>query len=171
MTLSFAGDTNPVLKNLQNAKLGNLHFYMFDRARYRYLTAAKLIGIQTPLSAQLTEVNAFSVETLRSAYDTIATYFRFTHDNCQVPLPFSNQPYEEVLETAWSDFYYSEINDLVEMDDIALAILRAVCAEKTNAGEVASDYLVLALTEKYQARIEYLKNEAKKQIEMPPSQP
>ncbi len=161
MSLSFPDDTNRILKNFQNAKLGTLHFDMFDRARSRYLNAARLIGIQTPLSAQLQKINTFSIETLRGAYDTIATYFRFAHDNGQVPLPFLAQSYEQVLEAAWYDFYYSEIRDLVEMDDIALAILRAVSAEKTNAGEIASEYLVLALTEKYQARIECLKSEAK----------
>lgn len=149
----FAGDENKTLKDLQHAMYGELLWWLFIAPRDRYLSASRLLRMETDLSKQLHAMTGFDHRTLQSAHDIIAAYFRFRWpDSAQLLLDEQEDAYRVRLGDTWRDFFREEVTALTADDEFTRAICTATAFGNKEAGLAAEAWLEQFLKERYADR-------------------
>lgn len=146
----FPGDTNQLLKNAQHAAYGQMVGLLCRFARERYLRAARLLKVESPLFIILKDKLSFDHRVLQGAHDHIAAYYRFTHkDAAQTSLGFDQKTHEETLTQRWIEFFEAETQRLAEFDDLNIAILEAVAYQNSETGMASERRLLELLKREY----------------------
>ncbi len=144
--MTFAGDGNTVLKEVQQDCYAKMLVRLYTRARDRYLSACRLAGVETELSQKLKEMDGFDPGTLVAVHDTIAAWFRFTADDGgQMVLGEDVASYRSRLEERWRAWFEDELARLLEADEFARTALRAT----TETGSDAQQWIQELLRERY----------------------
>lgn len=148
---SFDGDTNETLMLIQHDLYFSLIGLLLSYSKERYMNAIRLIGVRTELSELVKQIKRIDHRVLQDAHDRIAAYYRFAHDDGgQVPLPFEDKPYEDILIEKWTTFFTEEAEKLAESNPIVIAILTAVAYQNTQKGYTAEEHLLTLLDMRYE---------------------
>jgi len=147
----FPGDDDEILKKVQHDCYWGYVSYLFECPKERYLRAAHFLGVETEISQDLKKVSTLDHRVLQATHDTLAAYFRFTHQHLrQLQVSDDAVDQQEALRAAWADFYRSEVEKLAEDDDLARAILKAVVYANTPLGREAEDKICGLLAIRYE---------------------
>lgn len=150
----FVGDTNKTLMDVQHDMYGQTLWHLFESARRRYLSSAGLLNVTSDLTKLLRSVQSFDHRVLQSAHDKIAAYYRFVcADPGQPRLTESVEDYATRLRQEWGNFYPHEFDELIQIDDVVLAILHAVAYASTEQGFAAEKDLDALLDARYRMRM------------------
>lgn len=150
VTDCFEGDTNSVLKGIQHDLYSQLVGELFYRAKERYMSAARLLSVETEIMKVVADKHSFDHRVLQDSHDKIAAHYRFVHDNGgQPPLFPEGGSYEDHLRWSWTGFFHFEVRQLIEDDAIAREILRAVGYQNTEPGYAAEATLRGLLEDRY----------------------
>ena len=150
VTNCFPGDSNDKLKWIQHELYGLSLKHLVNFAELRYLSAVRLVGVETELAKRLRSKDSFDHRVLQDAHDKIAAHYRYKHDSGgQMPLPMDGLSYEGRLKRDWLMFSLDEAKRLAGIDHIARAILTSVAYQNTPKGYQAEDDLMAALKEEY----------------------
>jgi hypothetical protein len=144
--MTFAGDGNTVLKDIQQDCYAEMLVRLYTRARDRYLDACRLAGVETALSQRLREMDGFDPGTLLEVHDTVAAWFRFSQDDGgQMMLGEDAAAYRTGLEERWRAWFEEEVGRLLGEAEFVRAVLKAT-AEPASA---ARQWLQELLRERY----------------------
>jgi len=146
----FSGDDNKLLKYAQQAAYGHLVGFLYHYARERYLRAARLLKVESPLFLIVRDKSSFDHRALQDAHDRIAAHYRFTHmDAAQSSLGLDQKTHEETLTQRWTEFFEAETQRLAESDDVNIAILEAVAYQNSEIGMASERRLFEQLKREY----------------------
>ncbi len=152
---AYPGDNNETLKIIQRRLFGELMVYLPQLAAERYFRALSLAHLNSPLADRLRNRPhwpEYDLIGLRAAYETIAAHYRRAYDRGgQMPLPFERLSYSQYLENEWRQYWFSEIPQLAENDDIAYSVLAATAYGMEREGCDAQDELRILLEVRYRA--------------------
>jgi hypothetical protein len=150
---NYPGDNNETLKTIQRRLFGELMVYLPQLAAERYFRALSLVRLNSPLADRFRNRPhwpQYDLIGLRAAYETIAGHYRRTYDRGgQMPLPFDRMPYSQYLEIKWCQYWFPEIQRLVENDDITYAVLVATAYGMEREGCDAQEDLKSLLDMRY----------------------
>jgi hypothetical protein len=158
---AFPGDNNEPLRSVQIDLCPELSCRLFTRPRERYLSAARvlgvetepylsaarLLGVKTELTKEVTNIETFNQQVLQSAYEHIAAYYRLTIDTGQIPL-FSDE--REELCRRWTRYFDDQVYELTSLNPFVRAILTAVAFQNTPVGRKAEQELLEILRARYE---------------------
>lgn len=140
--MTFAGDGNTVLKDVQQDCYAEMLVRLYTRARDRYLDACRLAGVETELARRLREMDGFDPGTLVEVHDSIAAWFRFTQDDGgQMLLGEDVGSYRARLEERWRAWFDEELGRLLAEDEFVRAVLKATAEPGSAAGQWLQELL------------------------------
>jgi len=147
---AFFGDSNRMVKEVQNESYPDLATALYKAVRHRYLEALALVETDTMIARLIRAIDHIEEPTLVRAYRKIAAFYRFALvGEQQLPLPLDDTPERERQRDAWRAFWSKEAERLVQVNGICTALLRAVAYRNTSSGDAAEARLVDALADRY----------------------
>lgn len=146
----FTGDSNDILKKVQNDAYYKMLERLYHYPKERYLSSLRLIGVKTELAKQMECAETWNIHILMPVYDRIAAYFRFTRGGKgQMLLQLQDKLYEDLLWQLWVEYYDREVKSISMVDSITIGVLSACSYGQTKQGLAALEHLNSLMKDRY----------------------
>jgi hypothetical protein len=136
----FIDEDIKLLKQIQFESYPQLYHYLFKFAKDRFLSSIQLLGLHGEIRRQLRSIHVFDNKVYNSAYDLIASHFRYDYQRLIKPdedllsvegmfpdlkdclqtnfLMKNRADYETCLKENWIYYFEREVSFLIDNDDL-----------------------------------------------------
>ena len=109
----FTGDKNYLLREAQAILQDRLMVYLCAQLRRGYSQQFNPLGLQDRVTVKISQTQP-AHQNLDGLYDTLATIYRYTHRDNQLPLLFCGKSHTEVYGLEWSAWFMQQCQHLCQ---------------------------------------------------------
>jgi hypothetical protein len=175
----FIDEDIELLKDVQFRSYPQLYHYFFKFAKNRFLSAIQLLGLHGEIHKQLFTVRIYDNKVYNSAYDLIASYFRYDYLRLsQFPIENKFPDLEDCIQTNflkmdndslykcfkknWIYYFQREVSFLIDNDDLFTKALIVVGLGLIDDLSITENVILNNLYYRYNCYDWYCLNDNKK---------